>query len=355
MRLINTQTLHLDEFYGAAVPPYAILSHTWTAEELNFQDWLYVHRQNPPRWGWVHLEDEVTKIKAQEGYRKIRKACEWAGGHGCYWLWADTVCIDKTSSAELSEAINSMYDWYSRAVICYAFLEDVPPSTPEECIRAGSKFRASRWFTRGWTLQELIAPPQLVFMSSSWTRICEKAEVSVAIEQNTGIHPKYLSGTRSLQRAGAGVSTIMVWASRRQTTREEDAAYCLMGLFGVNMPLLYGEKSRAFRRLQLEILQTSADWTFLDWDSPQGPMREAVAGGWELETAETLAGDPGDFRYSHGIHKTEISPEQREPACQHSWAGAEATAGGDDVPLSPVCRAAAGSEREGAVDAFVGR
>lgn len=297
MRLINTETLRLDEFHGSAIPSYAILSHTWTASELNFQDWLYVHKQNPPRWGWVHLSEEVAKIKATEGYRKIRRACELARADWWDWIWVDTVCIDKTSSAELSEAINSMYNWYSGAAICYAFLEDVPPSTVDECRAEGSRFRTSCWFKRGWTLQELLAPPRLQFTSSSWTPICARSDVSEAIEKITGIPAKPPSGTRLQQRSGVAVSDVMSWAHERQTTREEDAAYCLMGLLGINMPLLYGEGRHAFHRLQLKTLQARNDSSFLAWVKPRGRF-------WSLRFLETLAVDARDFHYSRRIEES---------------------------------------------------
>jgi hypothetical protein len=119
---------------------------------------------NPPRWGWVYNEEEARRIKDQKGYNKIKDACKRARDDGLSWIWVDTNCIDKTNSAELSEAINSMYQWYQKAQVCYAFLADVPPSSQEDYVREGSKFRRSRWFTRGWTLQELIAPNICCFL-----------------------------------------------------------------------------------------------------------------------------------------------------------------------------------------------
>jgi hypothetical protein len=155
MRLINTKTLILEEFLEAAIPPYAILSHTWGPEEVTYQDWLYVTKKNPTRWGWVYIEDEINKIKAQTGYTKVVSSCMQASKDGLDWIWVDTNCIDKTNSAELSEAINSMFGWYKRAVHCYVFLADVYSTSFAECDRAASDFRKSRWFRRNGRCRSL--------------------------------------------------------------------------------------------------------------------------------------------------------------------------------------------------------
>jgi hypothetical protein len=183
MRLINTTTLVLQESFDADVPEYAILSHTWGSEEVTYQDWVYVTRQNPARWGWVYLEDEIRKIKATMGYAKITDACKQARKDGLDWVWVDTNCIDKANSAELSEAINSMFNWYSKASLCYVFLADVSPSSIEECMESNSVFRNSRWFKRGWTLQELIAPKDLIFFSAQWTPIRRKEELATTLQE----------------------------------------------------------------------------------------------------------------------------------------------------------------------------
>jgi len=185
-------------------------------------------------------------------------------------------CIDKTSSAELSEAINSMFRWYKRAVICYAYLSDVElgggvdmhPSYPG----VPSKFAQSRWFSRGWTLQELIAPKEVVFYSRDWGIIGSRERLCLALEEITGIK-------RDLLNTGdvkfASVADRMTWAAKRTTTRVEDVAYCLLGIFDVNMPLLYGEGQKAFTRLQEEILRTSTDQSIFAWSlNPHIAIRE---------------------------------------------------------------------------------
>lgn len=148
MRLLNTATSKLEEFSGSDIPKYAILSHRWGAKEVTFQD-----IQNSK-----NLQDYIQTMANFEGWFKIRGSCEQAVVDGYQWMWVDSCCIDKTSSAELSEAINSMFNWYRDSEVCYAYLSDVI-SIREE----GLGFGASKWFTRGWTLQELLAPKKLVF------------------------------------------------------------------------------------------------------------------------------------------------------------------------------------------------
>lgn len=237
MRLINTSTITLEEFPSDHVPKYAILSHVWGAEEVTFQD----------------MRD--GKARKLAGYSKIAGCCTQADLAGWRYVWVDTCCIDKSSSAELSEAINSMFRWYSHAQVCYVFLADVLANFPKESL----DIRQSKWFTRGWTLQELLAPSDLIFFDRNWLMIGKKGEdwINKQIKECTGIDIKYWK-----QEC---VAAKMSWASKRQTTRVEDIAYCLMGLFGVNMPTLYGEGQNAFIRLLLEILGKSNDESIFAW------------------------------------------------------------------------------------------
>lgn len=242
MRLIHTKTLKLAEFAGKVIPPYVILSHTWEEGEVSFQD----------------MQGGDANQKA--GHDKIKRCCEVAAAQGFEHAWIDTCCIDKTSSSELSEAINSMYRWYQAAEVCYAYLSDVPPQEGA----SGSAFANSRWFTRGWTLQELIAPASLIFFGSNWQEIGTKSSLQGVISRITGIHAEaLLCADDCLQNFS--VAQRMSWASVRQTTRIEDLAYCLMGIFGVNMPMLYGEGERSFIRLQEEIMKSSDDPTIFAW------------------------------------------------------------------------------------------
>ncbi|KAI8668926.1 HET domain-containing protein [Fusarium keratoplasticum] len=252
MRLLNTGSYELTEFYGDKIPPYAILSHTWGDEEVLFAD----------------IQNNTAQSK--RGFRKLMGCCQNAIKNGFKWVWVDTCCIDKSSSAELSEAINSMYQWYRDSTICYAYLEDV---TDVLCTPGTSskRFTESRWFTRGWTLQELIAPRVVEFYTQAWEEIGTKMSLDEEIAATTGIPASILRGKDVSTR---NVAERMSWASKRQTTRREDMAYCLMGLFQINMPLLYGEGDKAFVRLQEQILRQEEDYSILAW-TPQenyGPL-----------------------------------------------------------------------------------
>lgn len=179
--------------------------------------------------------------------------------------WIDTCCIDKSSSAELSEAINSMFGWYERAEVCYAYLSDVPSASADP-LNVASTFRLSKWFTRGWTLQELLAPYYVDFFDQSWNWIGSKTSLDILVREMTGIGDL-------VNYKKACVAQKMSWASWRETTRMEDQAYSLLGLFGVHMPTLYGEGENAFIRLQLEIINRTDDDSILAWDGHRGVGR----------------------------------------------------------------------------------
>jgi hypothetical protein len=242
MWLLNISTLELHEFQSA-IPPYAILSHTLGDGEVAFDE----------------IGTPEAEIKA--GFRKIKQCCAQAESDGLKFAWVDTCCINKASSAELSEAINSMFRWYQEARVCYAYLADVDNDGVDG--EPSSTFRSSRWFKRGWTLQELIAPSDVIFYASDWSEIGTKASLLTPVSTITKI------GQDVLMESGyvfnASIAQRMSWASERETTRIEDVAYCLMGLFDINMPLLYGEGKKAFHRLQLELLRTTNDHSIFAW------------------------------------------------------------------------------------------
>jgi hypothetical protein len=205
--------------------------------------------------------------KKKSEYEKVRNTCDIAAAHGFNYVWIDTCCIDKTSSAELSEAINSMYRWYQDSGVCYAYLADVPLNAVDHRTGAISpEFSKSRWFTRGWTLQELIAPSTVIILDQKWQEIGTKLSLQRMISKITGI-PTNILLEGDLE--GASVAQRMSWASKRKTTKVEDLAYCLMGMFGINMPLLYGEGERAFTRLQEEIMKVSDDYSLFAWKSSE--------------------------------------------------------------------------------------
>ena len=251
MWLLRTDTAELKYFSRNfdAVGGYAILSHTWQGREQTFQEVRDIGKRCR-RARAIPRDD--PKLSS-----KIRSCCHLAEKHGYRWVWADSCCIDKTNSSELSEAINSMYQWYSDAEVCYAYLADVPSRKVEDPQARGSAFRKSRWHRRGWTLQELIAPASLFFLSREWEPLGSRANLAGLLEKITRI-PRYIF-TREARPSDYSVAARMHWASQRQTTRVEDEAYCLMGLFGVSMATNYGEGEEAFVRLQREIMRKIPD------------------------------------------------------------------------------------------------
>jgi hypothetical protein len=225
----------LTEFVGDATPRYAILSHTWGAdhEEVTLAD----------------LEKDTDTTKA--GYRKLQFCADQAAKDGLRYFWVDTCSIDKSSSAELTEAINSMFAWYRDAARCYVYLPDVSTSSTPAQQHWNHAFQQSRWFTRGWTLQELVAPVSVEFFSAEGTRLGNKYSLVQELHGITGISVEALQGGPLGQLS---VDERMSWVGQRKTKHEEDAAYSLLGIFDVHMPLIYGEgRRKAFARLQKEI------------------------------------------------------------------------------------------------------
>ncbi|KAK4040032.1 hypothetical protein C8A01DRAFT_16088 [Parachaetomium inaequale] len=297
MRLLHTTQIKLIEIYGQHVPPYAVLSHTWGDEEVTLQDLLELSRG--------HGQWTDSLVLSMQRFDKIRKCAEVARRENMQYIWIDTCCIDKTSSADLSEAINSMYRWYHEAEICYAYLCDVSPASAEGMFDTNSSFRLSRWFTRGWTLQELIASREVHFFARDWSYLGSKQKsnnFTELLNSITGVHRDVLSGV--LAPADISIASRMRWAAFRKTTRVEDIAYCLLGIFDVNMPLLYGEGKSAFIRLQEAILLKDDDQSLFAWHSgPQDEAQESAAASssrlWGLlaESPDQFW-DAGDLNYA---------------------------------------------------------
>lgn len=257
---------------------YAILSHTWASDpgdEVSYRD-----TRNP------------QAAKQKKGFDKVFWCCDEALKNGFEWVWIDSCCIDKTSSAELSEAINSMYRWYEQSSVCYAYLSDV------DTIK---DLRDSRWFTRGWTLQELIAPRKVIFFSKDWEKIATKSELRAEIARITNINQEVLHHPWKMTRYS--IAQRMSWASRRSTSKPEDIAYCLLGIMGVNMPLVYGERERAFVRLQEEIIKNSDDQSIFAWMGEQQK-------GWRNSL---FAYSPADFTDSKAIVPERDSSREKAP------------------------------------------
>jgi hypothetical protein len=240
LKINPDSSFSLTRFIGNEIPRYAVLSHTWEADnqEVTFQD----------------LMNGAGRSKA--GYRKIQFCGEQAHKDDLPFFWVDSCCIDKTSSAEVSEAINSMFRWYQNAAKCYVYLSDVSVADSDQLAQSSqlpyeSAFRQSRWFARGWTLQELLAPPSVEFFSREGKRLGDKKLLEFQIQETTGIAVQALRGS---PLSAFPVDERMSWAAKRQTTIEEDQAYCLLGIFNIHLPLIYGEGMKnAFIRLREEI------------------------------------------------------------------------------------------------------
>ncbi|KAH9920838.1 heterokaryon incompatibility protein-domain-containing protein, partial [Epithele typhae] len=252
MRLLETETGKFEWFSEPHLVRYAILSHVWSKKtdadytpEETYAD--VVKAQS------THPDDTLSHIS-----EKIQNACRVALGDGFRYIWIDTCCIDKSSSAELSKAINSMFNWYRCSKICYAYLDKdfKEPFHPDEILKCV-------WFRRGWTLQELIASRLVVFISKSWGLLGTKHGLAPYIAKGTGISIEVLRHERQL--ADVSVAERMYWASTRTTTEMEDEAYCLIGIFGVNMMPIYGEGAHAFARLQRAILEQISDQSIFAW------------------------------------------------------------------------------------------
>ncbi len=272
MRLLDTTTGQFRWIDNPLDKPYAILSHTWDGAEQSHHSIVNIRAKLEDRTTFdiVPKSDSIGRetdtprvsiLSSPDVAEKVRRACAAARADGYQLIWIDSCCIDKTSSAELSEAINSMYSWYRHAKVCYVYLSDVDdddlPATPN------SQFRRARWHTRGWTLQELLAPRYVVFYSKGWRVLGTKNTLAVVVEQVTGIDRAILNHELPLQ--SVSVARRMWWASARVTARVEDEAYCLMGIFDINMPTIYGEGRHAFVRLQEEILKVVPDQSIFSW------------------------------------------------------------------------------------------
>ena len=248
------------------IPPYAILSHTWGADddEVTFDD----------------LQNGLGKSKA--GHAKLQFCGKQARKDDLHYFWVDTCCINKANNTELAEAIISMFRWYRQAVKCYVYLSDVSTRSFERDNQTWRTwefaFRRSRWFTRGWTLQELLAPQSVEFYSREQDLLGDKKKLEQDIHDITGIPITALGGS---SLSGYSVDERMRWAAGRNTKREEDRAYCLLGIFDVFMPLMYGEGENAFIRLKDEVDRSSGS-------KSSAPYRSILLLG-SSNTAESLA------------------------------------------------------------------
>ncbi|KAG1869245.1 hypothetical protein C8R48DRAFT_113141 [Suillus tomentosus] len=234
---------------------YAALSHRWlSVGEPTFQEMSVERKHQSTRPGLI----------------KLRNFCQKAMEYGCRLAWSDTCCFDKKSSAELDEAIRAMFKWYRNAEICIVFLAD---------SSSISDFSEEVWFQRGWTLQELLAPPRINFYGRHWDELShsrnDKEDHSMleALSHVTGI------SRRNLLYFSPGLVDVrekMIWASKRRTTRVEDIAYSLIGILNISLSVAYGEGERAFRRLMEAIIQACREWQILAWAGPHSPFQASI-------------------------------------------------------------------------------
>ncbi|KAI0654094.1 heterokaryon incompatibility protein-domain-containing protein [Cubamyces menziesii] len=321
MRLLDTRTGQFVENVDPHRACYATLSHVWDSRgEQSYQQVLAIW-QNANRSHLASLttsgearDDAISILDSPELSSKIKGFCKIAREHGYTLGWIDSCCIDKTSSAELTEAINSMYLWYCKADMCYAYLADVhddpnsSPYRPSERLR--QKVLSTRWHTRGWTLQELIAPENVLFLTHTWRVIDSKLGLATLLEHATGISAAVLTGEATVE--SVSVACRMSWVSSRRTTRIEDEAYSLLGIFGVYMPTIYGEGRNAFLRLQQEIIKTIPDQSIFAWGVvpsysgvESGGMKEWLQSirpnRWLREPGGLLAASPAAFEFASNV------------------------------------------------------
>jgi hypothetical protein len=231
----------LERFQKDKIPlRYAILSHTWGQgedDEVTYKDIIDGTGNNKP------------------GFKKLEFCGKQAKHDDLHYFWVDTCCIDKSNQNELATAINSMFRWYKNAERCYVYLSDVSVHARDgsQHVNWESSFHNSRWFTRGWTLQELLAPSIVEFYSRDNIRLGDKKSLERKILEVTRISIEALRGTPLSEFS---IEERLSWGEKRKTTEEEDQAYCLLGIFGVYMSLVYAEgRKNAMRRLLSEVEQ----------------------------------------------------------------------------------------------------
>ncbi|KAF2208701.1 hypothetical protein CERZMDRAFT_10721, partial [Cercospora zeae-maydis SCOH1-5] len=264
MRLLNISTLQFQTFGDHDRPPYAIASHRWEGKEITYREMLQ-HQDSPSTSnGYLKVVGFCHLVNRTNNHIGPAKAFSDLGlRRQCDWLWIDTACIDKQDGAELSESINSMFSWYARSSLCYAYLADVKPT--QKLWSSKLDLMRSQWFKRGWTLQELLAPCTVVFVANDWTVIGHKCSYSEkvcnsvcqgfgdrlnkTIAHITGIPQNIINSSMAHELRAVPVEEKLSWAKKRVTTRTEDQAYCLLGLLDVFIAPIYGEGENAWTRL----------------------------------------------------------------------------------------------------------
>lgn len=302
MRLLHARTRELKDFCAEDTPDYAILSHTWGDNEVTASD----------------ISDGLYSGK-EVYWRKINCACKQALEDHLEWLWVDTCCLRRDDAIELDTAIHSMFEWYRDASVCYVYLPDVPSRPEESDVGYGedtedpeapdSSFRRSRWFSRGWTLLELLAPRELRYYSSSWGFLGSSKTLSTLTRQVAAM--AQTPETLELLLESSSVSQVMSWASGRQTSTPEDLPYCLSGIFGARIPISYGEGAdQAFLKLQRWLIENRNDQSVLAWGyngSERSDDKDMAA------LSSVLARTPADFSGCGSISPCKAWKEKEPP------------------------------------------
>ncbi|KAJ8595030.1 hypothetical protein M405DRAFT_871979 [Rhizopogon salebrosus TDB-379] len=234
--------------------------------EIYFRSVMLSHRWEENEPSLRHIQDKnVYKLDLVGGIMKLQSFCRTARDADYRWAWADTCCIDQTNNVEVQESVNSMFVWYRHAALTVVYLSDVPPSSKSGALAK------SVWNERGWTVQEFLAPRIVLFYQSDWTLYLndrspnhkDSAVIMRELGDATGIDPQALI---VFHPGMGGTREKLQWVSRRKTTMQEDIAYSLFGIFGIHLPVIYGErKQNALGRLLQEIIAQSGDITCLDW------------------------------------------------------------------------------------------
>ncbi|KAG2136886.1 hypothetical protein BD769DRAFT_1664433 [Suillus cothurnatus] len=229
---------------------YVMLSHRWGKNEPLLHD----------------IQGSVVyKLKAAGGLVKLQSFCKLARHAGYHWAWVDTCCIDQNNHVELQKSLTSTFAWYHHSALTVVYLSDVPPSAKSGALAK------SEWNTRGWTVPEFLAPKAVLFYQQDWTLYLddhspnhkESVKIMDELEDATGIDAHALV---AFQPGMKDARQKLQWVSTRVTTVPEDIAYSLFGIFGIHLPILYGENAQnALRRLLQEIVARSGDITPLDW------------------------------------------------------------------------------------------
>ncbi|KAI1740014.1 hypothetical protein F4680DRAFT_130831 [Xylaria scruposa] len=315
MRVLDTTTFELQEaayIEDFEKDGYAILSHCWISNPEIVYQALPKHIEEL-RYGKRPLSSPAVD--------KIHGACETARKEGYKWMWIDTCCIDKSSTQELRESINSMLKWYKDARLCVTYLFDVKKNsdaTGENIFcSALEKNQPAKWFSRGWCVQELLAPKAVKFYDMNWEYLGERNDLFKPLSKLSGINARYLNGKDYLN---ACIAVKMSWMASRTTSRPEDIAYSLLGLLGVRMDLDYGEGAKAFLRLQETIMKSNKmDESLFAWKMPKPNDEARYESAKDFDENEwgLLAASPrwfqgsGDLRVPQGSRIFRLDEEQQ--------------------------------------------